>query len=200
MSIVRPTDFSEESLRGWLNEVYKELLKTTGSWVLLDTQTASSSATLDFTTGIDSTYDLYVFVLTSIIPQTDNTQLFLRVSEDGGANWQADAADYGWTNTFASGATTGTENDASDSEIQVVSGMGTGTGESFNARIWMHNPSGSTYKQFGIELETYTATPAVATAKGVGVYLSVNVINGVRFVCSSGNVASGTVRLYGIRD
>ena len=33
----------------------------TGSLILLSTQTASSSASIEFTSGIDSTYDSYVF-------------------------------------------------------------------------------------------------------------------------------------------
>jgi hypothetical protein len=33
----------------------------TGSLTLLSTQTASASATISFTSGIDSTYDSYVF-------------------------------------------------------------------------------------------------------------------------------------------
>ena len=32
-----------------------------GAWNLIQTLTASSSATLDFTSGFDSTYDEYVF-------------------------------------------------------------------------------------------------------------------------------------------
>ena len=33
----------------------------TGNLVLLNTQTASDSASVSFTTGIDSTYDVYIF-------------------------------------------------------------------------------------------------------------------------------------------
>ena len=37
---------------------------------LLATETASSSATISFTSGIDSTYDEYVFKFKNIHPQT----------------------------------------------------------------------------------------------------------------------------------
>ena len=40
-----------------------------GALVLLSTQTASSSASLSFTSGIDSTYDSYVFKFINIHPQ-----------------------------------------------------------------------------------------------------------------------------------
>jgi hypothetical protein len=40
----------------------------TGSLILLSTQTASASATISFTSGIDSTYDSYVFKFYDIHP------------------------------------------------------------------------------------------------------------------------------------
>jgi hypothetical protein len=43
----------------------------TGSLILLSTQTASASATISFTSGIDSTYDSYVFKFINIHPATD---------------------------------------------------------------------------------------------------------------------------------
>jgi hypothetical protein len=44
-----------------------------GALVLLSTQTASSSASLSFTSGIDSTYDSYVFKFINIHPQNDGS-------------------------------------------------------------------------------------------------------------------------------
>ena len=46
-----------------------------GAMTLLATQTASGSATIDFTTGIDSTYDEYVFKFYDIHPATNDTEL-----------------------------------------------------------------------------------------------------------------------------
>ena len=44
----------------------------TGSLTLLSTQTASASATISFTSGIDSTYDSYVFKFINIHPANDD--------------------------------------------------------------------------------------------------------------------------------
>jgi hypothetical protein len=43
-----------------------------GTLVLLSTQTASASATISFTTGLDSTYDEYIFKFINIHAATDN--------------------------------------------------------------------------------------------------------------------------------
>ena len=49
---------------------------TTGSLVLLATETASSSATVSFTDNIDSTYDEYIFKFINIHQATDARLLF----------------------------------------------------------------------------------------------------------------------------
>jgi hypothetical protein len=46
-----------------------------GALNLISTQTASASATIDFTSGIDDTYDSYVFKFINIHPETDGTHL-----------------------------------------------------------------------------------------------------------------------------
>src|SRR5210317_1501080 len=54
---------------------------------LLSTQTASASASLDFTSGIDSTYDSYVFKFINIHPATDDVDFEVNFSTDGGSNY-----------------------------------------------------------------------------------------------------------------
>jgi hypothetical protein len=44
-----------------------------GTLILLSTQTASNSATISFTTGLNSTYDAYEFHFIDIQPRTDNS-------------------------------------------------------------------------------------------------------------------------------
>ena len=45
------------------------------SMVLIQSQSASSSATLDFETGLDDTYDAYELVVSGLKPATNNVQL-----------------------------------------------------------------------------------------------------------------------------
>ena len=53
-----------------------------GALNLISTQTASSSSTIDFTSGIDSTYDSYVFKFYNIHPAT-NTARFTFQGDTG---------------------------------------------------------------------------------------------------------------------
>ena len=58
-----------------------------GSLNLISTQTASSSSTISFTSGIDSTYKEYIFKFYDIHPQTDDKHFHFNMSIDGGSNY-----------------------------------------------------------------------------------------------------------------
>ena len=58
-----------------------------GALTLLSTQTASSSATIDFTSGIDSTYKEYLFLFNNMHPETDGTALTFQGSTNGGSSY-----------------------------------------------------------------------------------------------------------------
>jgi hypothetical protein len=58
-----------------------------GNMVLLSTQTASASASISFTTGIDSTYKEYMFIHNNIHPSVDNSNFSFQGSTDGGSSY-----------------------------------------------------------------------------------------------------------------
>jgi hypothetical protein len=76
-----------------------------GTLVLLSTQTASASANISFTTGIDSTYDEYIFKFINIHPATWFCKIYFNFSTDGGST-------YNVTKTSTFFYTYHTENDA----------------------------------------------------------------------------------------
>jgi len=57
-----------------------------GTLVHIQSQTASNSASISFTTGIDSTYKEYVFYFIDIHPRGDTSFQF-NLSTDGGSNY-----------------------------------------------------------------------------------------------------------------
>jgi hypothetical protein len=58
-----------------------------GAMTLISEQTASGSATISFTSGIDSTYDSYVFKFINCHPATNSVQFLFNGSTDGGSNY-----------------------------------------------------------------------------------------------------------------
>ena len=66
-----------------------------GVWNLILTQTASSSATISFTSGIDSTYDEYVFTFINLHPETDDRGLMVGF-RDGSTDYDATKTTAKW--------------------------------------------------------------------------------------------------------
>ena len=58
-----------------------------GSTTLLSTSTASSSATIDFTSGIDSTYKEYIFKFINVHPATNSTMFTFQVDTGSNTNY-----------------------------------------------------------------------------------------------------------------
>jgi len=58
-----------------------------GGLVFISSQTASSSASVAFTSGIDTTYNEYVFIYTSIHPTTNQSRFQFQCSTDSGSNY-----------------------------------------------------------------------------------------------------------------
>jgi hypothetical protein len=164
--------------------------------------TASASATLDFTSCISSAYDEYEIELINVLPATDSVILWMRMSTDGGATYDAGATAYrtaGWR--FHSGAGSAAEG-ASTSRIHC-----NGIDAVDNASAWggltgtvqLFNPSGSAYKQVSVKSRYLEGTGTVHEEYvGGGTYASATAVNAFRFLFSSGNITSGTIRVYGV--
>ncbi len=58
-----------------------------GNLIFISKQTASSSSSVSFTSGIDSTYKEYIFYFNNIHPSTDDTNFQFNLSTDSGSNY-----------------------------------------------------------------------------------------------------------------
>lgn len=172
-------------------------------WVLLSTQTASNSATIDFTTGINSTYKMYVVEWDGVKSGSTGNGLQMRISTDGGSTWKSGASDYAYSFCyFSSGATTMTVQSSTGAASMncAVAVITTTANTSGSGTVKCFNPSDSA-RFFTIETSasvTNTST-SVWASRGVGNYTTAGAVNGFRFLMQSGNIVSGTFRLYGVR-
>lgn len=190
-------------LTSWITTVLVPWVnKRSGLVLISSTEVTSNVASVEFTEGINSDFDRYILRIDGLRPETDNTSLLLRVSEDAGANWEDDAADYRWTYVVSDeSALFASNEDASDSEIQLDNVLGTGTGEVANLTVEFSVPSSSSVrKAFKIDSFGLSAVPTSRRNAGTGVYVgSSNAINGIQLFMSSDDIASGTFCLYGVR-
>lgn len=172
-----------------------------GGLTLLEQHTASSSASLDFTTCITSAYDDYLIEAVNLLPATNAVDVWLRVSTDGGSSYDS-GSNYAY-GRFVLYTTTAYGTSASDTKIPLspsdtMSNASTG---GFNMSLHMYDPlNSSAYKRFVGQSNGYdNAGPGERAAHLFGVYKSATAVNAFQIIMSSGNIASGIVRVYGFK-
>ena len=178
----------------------------TGSMTLLQTQTASSSASLEFTSNIDSTYDSYIFKFYDIHPSGTNTELDVAFSSNGGSSYgiaKTTTAFYALHNEADSVTTltysTGTDLAQSTSAKNLMVNVGDGDDESGAGTMQLFNPSSTTFvKHFIANVNIYDEGAQTVNRYTAGYVNTTSAINAVKFSMSSGNMDNGVIKLYGI--
>jgi len=181
-----------------------------GSLVLISEQTASSSANISFTSGIDSTYPIYKFEFINVHPQNDAVNFQFNLSTDGGSNYNVTKTT---TSVYAfqeeASGSTGlgyhTPTDLAQStafqQLNNAGGIGNDNDQSLSGTLQIFNPSSVTFvKHFIACTNQYQNANNTIEAFIAGYGNTTNSVDAVRFQMSSGNIDSGTIKLYGIKD
>ena len=184
---------------------------TAGAMTLIKEQTASSSSTISFVDGtsdvvLDSTYPIYIFKFIDIHPATDQKNLTFQV--DTGTN-----TNYNQTITSSSFYLYHNEGDTTTS-LQYITGydqaQGTGfqilseaTGNDNDAcvcgTLHLFDPSNTTFvKNFMSRTQAAEGTGYSGDTYVAGYINTTTAITRVQFKFNSGNIDSGTIKLYGI--
>ena len=178
----------------------------TGAMTLLSTVTASSSATLSFTSGINSTYKEYVFKFIDI-HAASNEYFTFNLSADSGSNYNVTKTTTmfnAYHNEGDSGA--GVEYVAGDDLAQSTDfqrlragRLGTGNDECFAGTLHLFNPSSTTFvKHFIAEVSNLeNAYEGHTFTAGYG--NTTSAVDAIQFKMSSGNIDAGTIKMYGIK-
>jgi hypothetical protein len=179
-----------------------------GGMTLISEQTASSSATIDFTSGIDSTYDSYVFKFYNIHPSAsgDGNKFQFNFSTDGGSNYNVTKTTtairvWHYENDSETGLDYHTGGDlAQSTNFQVITeGLNNDNDHGASGTMSLFNPSSTTFVKHFIT-ETSSIRPGNINYRYMtaGYGNTTSSIDAVRFQISSGNIDSGVIKLYGI--
>ena len=192
-----------------ISNVTSFALVPSGSPVLLATSTASASASISFTTGIDSTYDIYKFEFINIHPSalanlefnatTDgsnwnvvktSTAFYVEHEEDGGSG----AVGYsGIDEAQATGfqQLTSGSNPSIDNDACIV------------GNLQIFNPSNTTFVKHFISRTTFygenDADRSSNSGHVAGYFNTTSALTGFQFKMRSGNLDAGTIKMYGIK-
>jgi hypothetical protein len=166
--------------------------------VFISSVTASDDATLSFT-SISSTYAQYVFTIEAIRPATSTAQLYLLTSSNNGSSYDTGGADYSRLIIYYSGSTRVESIANSATFLSVGPPCGSASNDSVNGTMELHSPSDSTkFTQISMRGSMSQGDGDLKAFWGGGGRKSVADVDAVQFKMSSGNITSGTIRMYGI--
>jgi len=183
----------------------------TGAMTLIKTLTASSSATLSFVNGasnvvLDGTYKQYVFKFIDIHAATSSAHLTVNF-RDGGTAYDAtkttsvfntyhDEADNADPVAYSAGGdlaqSTGIANLAPD--------LGVDNDQATSGELTIFDPANTTFvKHFTSRISVGHVQPASVDFFTAGYCNVTAAIDAVQFKMDSGNIDSGTIKMYGIK-
>ena len=160
-----------------------------GTMNLISSQTASNSASISFTTGINSTYKEYQFYFIDIHPTTNSVRFQFNFSTDSGSNYnvtktttlfravhgEADYTEFAYSSSYDLAQQTtyayfGDHNISSTSD------------KSANGTLKLFNPASTTYvKHFLTEFNNYESGAYSVISYGAGYGNTTSAINAIRF-------------------
>ena len=176
------------------------------SLVLISEQTASSSSTISFTSGIDSTYKEYIIKFINAHPATDNTDFQFQVDTGTNTNYNITCTTTAFRAYHGENGSSGVvEYHTASDQAQgtnfnrIIPSVGNGNDECVSGTLQIFDPSNTTFvKHFMLRANGYHNTEISWQRFGAGYFNTTTAITRVRFKFASGNVDSGTFKLYGV--
>ena len=174
-----------------------------GNLLLLSTQTASSSASIEFTSGIDSTYDVYIFKFIDINAAASDPHFSFQVNASGqtGFNETITSTVFrAYHNEADSTATlsysTGQDQQQGTAYQCIARNVSSGADECAAGELHLFNPSSTVYvKHFDARTSGNAAYEMDTFAAG---YINTtSAITEISFKVDSGNF-DGTIKMYGL--
>jgi hypothetical protein len=181
----------------------------TGNMVLISSQTASNSASISFTTGIDSTYKEYQFWFVNIYSHTDNNYFTFNMSTDSGSNYNVTKTTTKfWSTQYENGTGTAlvyrvdfdlAQSTAFQALGEEMGGANTDPDANLCGSMSLFNPASTTYvKHFISRCQNLRGDELSSDNFVAGYGNTTSAVNAIQFKLNSGNF-SGTILMYGIK-
>ena len=180
-----------------------------GAMTLLETQTASSSATISFTSNIDSTYKEYQVHAINIHPEENGRVLSFQTDTGTNTSYnQTVTCTHFQTNHQEDDGGTGLGYDTGSDLAQSTSFIPLTSGSTANNNddnccsiLHLFDPSSTTFvKHFTVRTQNINSTsdPNSNESYVAGYFNTATALTRIQFKMSSGNIDSGVIKLYGI--
>ena len=182
----------------------------TGSMTLISTQTASNSATISFTSGIDSTYKEYQVHVINAHPEENGRVLSFQTDTGTNTSYNQTVTCTHFTTRHHEDASatslsydTGSDLAQSTNFIPLTSGS-TANNNDDNCCSILHlfDPSSTTFaKHFTVRTQNINSTsdPNSNESYVAGYFNTTTALTRIQFKFSSGDIDAGTFKLYGVK-
>jgi hypothetical protein len=175
--------------------------------VFISSQTASSSSSISFTSGIDSTYDEYVFYFVNMNPASNAVTFRFQGNASGQSGFNEQMTTTVFTASQYENGSSGQvvysagADQANDTNYQRLSdNVGNEADESVSGEFHLYAPSSTVYATHFSSVSNTNADAEYTGQIFMSGYFNVTAaITQIDFKFSSGNIDEGTVYLYGIR-
>ena len=178
----------------------------TGAMTLLSTVTASSSATVSFASGITSTYKEYIFKFYDVHPSADAADLTVNFRDGSSAYDATKTSSFFWAYHDEADSDT-TLNYASSNDLAQGTGVqpissnpGYDNDQACSGTLHLFDPASTTFVKHFIAISNSTEPANYSINSYASGYCNVTAaIDGVQFKFESGNIDSGTFKMYGVK-
>ena len=180
-----------------------------GAMTFISKQTASSSSTISFTSGIDSTYKEYIFHFVNIHPGTNSVYFQFQVDTGTNTNYNQPITSTQFQDYHTeAGNLTGLSYSAADDQAngtnfqRLQQFINSDDDNCVSGFLHLFNPSSSVFvKHFVGRFNTQQTSGGNVYANTMfpaGYINTTTALTRVQFKMSSGNIDAGTITLYGI--
>ena len=183
-----------------------------GALTHIKTLTASSSATLSFVHGtdgvvLDSTYPIYKFEFINIHPGTNAAFFTFQANAAGGSGYNETITStmfvaYHEEDGSDSGLAYSTSGDQANGTAfqQIARGTRNEADDNCSGYLHLFNPSSTTFVKHYMACANTVGTAESDVYHTAGYFNTTSAIDEIQFKMSSGNIDSGKIKLYGIKD
>ena len=173
-----------------------------GDVVLLSTQTASDSSSLDFTSGITSTYGEYIFKFYNINPATNSATFKFQA---GSSYNETITSTSFYAEHNEADSVTGLAYDTGFDQAQgtafqdITANIGNGADEAAAGTLHLFNPSSTTYvKHWYARTNCYYIDDRSVELDTAGYFNTTSALTQVQFKMATGNF-DGKIKMWGVK-
>ena len=175
-----------------------------GGLNLISTQTASDSSTISFTSGIDSTYKEYIIKFINVHPNSNDQQLLINFSTDGGSNYNTTKtttvfrvghAEYGSGTELAYQTAQDLAQSTSAQSIFYTANQDEASQSGF---IHLFEPSSSVFVKHFMGFTSSDRNTQCEQQWFAGYNNTTSPINAFQFSTNTSTIGTGTFKLYGV--